>query len=713
MIDIYKRQKINLVPIPKGSGKSLNIPGGWKRYQKEMFTGPIPEDQDFAVIAGESSDNLIILDFDECDDINIIPITDVLNKTLVARTGDGYHVYLKLKGSLPDNVHLKKDKQILEIKSQGTYVIGISSEHYDKDESGLYIKTGKTYNIISNVTNIRRLDIDGAKLIETLIEEHKWELNGNISLQDGHIQKISTSDLSKGGWGSGERYSNGFRLALRRFHQGWSHDQVLNEAFSVNQKSIPPHDEKEVERWVDDGFLQFKKNKERPNNPYFPEKQNDPTKPGQKKSHTEYADQILTEYYFATLEETKEILVYRDGCYRQGGEIIVEKKCQEVIPNCDRTTVNEVLATIQRQTYKDRSLFDAESDWLNCANVWINFKTGEQRAHSPFILSRIQFPITYDPQKKANVFTKFLEECISDEKDRYTLLEQFASCFVKSAKFGKAYMYVGQGANGKSTFLSVVQECLGIENVSHISIHSFEDNRFAKAELDSKMANIYADISNEELNSASEFKALVTGDPVLAEKKNKNPFTLRNFAKMFFSANQIPIVYDESDGFFRRFMITEWNKKFTDTTANINLKEALITEDEKSGILNLLLDYAQALEERGYFKYAQSVEALKAKWKEKSNSVQAFLDSQIVYDENLVISKSRFREAYKNFCIDNKMYPVDEIKFSKYIKANSALIDDPKPHRINGKSVRVWVGGTLRSDMPKQENLDDSKPKLL
>lgn len=423
------------------------------------------------------------------------------------------------------------------------------------------------------------------------------------------------------------------------------------------------------------------------------------------KNHIEIADYIMEHYNFATIDDTKETYWYHEGVYIPNGEVTIEKQCEQIIPNARRDIVAEVISTIKRRTYVSRKDFDIDDTMINCKNCWLDIRTGQTSPHTPTRLSKIQTPIFYDPVKTAPKFLEFLEQCLPNEDDRFTALEHFASCLIKSAKFGKAYMYIGIGANGKSTYLGIIDAVLGIDNVSHISIHSFQDNRFAKAELDGKMANVYADISNEELNTVSEFKALVTGDPVLAEKKNKNPFILINTAKMFFSANQIPIVYDESDGFFRRFMIIEWNMQFTDKTARINLKAEILTEDEKSGIFNILVQYARDLEARGYFKFAESVETLKARWKQKANSAQGFLDNELVYDENYIIPKSRLEMAYKAYCSDNKLFPLSSRKFNDYLKQFSVLVDDLKPHRIDGKSVRVWMGATLKSDIPKQDTL--------
>lgn len=388
-----------------------------------------------------------------------------------------------------------------------------------------------------------------------------------------------------------------------------------------------------------------------------------------------------------------------------------------MIDDCQTGQVNEVINAIRRRTYAKRTEFDSEVDLLNLKNCWLNIETGETFNHTPTKLSKIQIPIFYDPQKIAYGFVRFLKQCMPKSTDAFTICEQFASCLIKSPKFGKAFMYVGQGSNGKSVFLNLIKNCLGMETISNISIHAIENNRFAPAELDGRLANIYADISNEELNTAGTFKNLVTGDPIFAEKKNKNPFSLINFAKMFFSANQIPMVYDESDGFFRRFMIVEWNIKFTDKQANIRLINELSIEDEKSGILNILIKMARNLNKRGYFQYADSVETLRNKWKNKADSVGGFLEKCMFYENDLVVEKKRLYDAYVKYCTDNKLYAKKRKDFQIEVLHNTPLEEPKTPTRINimdpswyyckkednTKSVRVWRGGMLKDDVKMED----------
>lgn len=437
--------------------------------------------------------------------------------------------------------------------------------------------------------------------------------------------------------------------------------------------------------------------------------------------YNDIIDELMHIWHFITMDDTDEIYYYQEGVYILGGETLIKKQAEQLIQNLDNGIISEILGTIRRRTYTSRKEFDNNIDLINLKNCWLNISTGEILEHSHVRFSKVQIPIFYDSKKTSPNFNRFLRQCLKNPRDVYTVYEQFASCLMRTAKFSKAFMHVGQGSNGKSVFLNVIKRCLGYENISHVSIHSLEENRFAPASLDGKLANMYADISNEELNSAGIFKNIVTGDPVQVEKKNKAPFDLINYAKMFFSANQIPIVYDESDGFFRRFMIIEWDVKFTERgdngtiKADENLLDTLTTEEEKSGILNMLISFVKKLNERGFYKYAESTETLKSKWRHKADSIGGFIDKEMIFDEELMIEKTRLYNAYCDYCKNNKLMAMSRKKFQEEIKHNSPMYDDGIPIRIdlakkswffaakldnmNGKSVRVWHGGMIKGDL--------------
>ena len=105
----------------------------------------------------------------------------------------------------------------------------------------------------------------------------------------------------------------------------------------------------------------------------------------------------------------------------------------------------------------------------------------------------------YDPNAECPLIQKFLEEITGSKEDAEILIEVIGYCLYRSYPIQKALMLVGDGANGKTTFLRLLTRFLGHQNVSNRSLHELETNRFAKASLFGKLANIYDDLPDKTL----------------------------------------------------------------------------------------------------------------------------------------------------------------------------------------------------------------------
>jgi putative DNA primase/helicase len=64
------------------------------------------------------------------------------------------------------------------------------------------------------------------------------------------------------------------------------------------------------------------------------------------------------------------------------------------------------------------------------------------------------------------------------------------------------------------------------------------------------------------LTSTNLLKRLVGGDLIGFEKKGKDPFDDYNYAKIMINSNSMPMSQDESDGFYRRWLIIDFPNEF-------------------------------------------------------------------------------------------------------------------------------------------------------
>ena len=414
--------------------------------------------------------------------------------------------------------------------------------------------------------------------------------------------------------------------------------------------------------------------------------------------HTKQAEAIMQDFRFKTLADTDEILVYDDGVYKLNGEVKIKEECEKRIKECSIYNVNQVLGTIKRSTYTNRSVFEQSSDLICLKNGILDIKTGLFSKFNSNILFRNQIPVVYDPKAGPVKFMKFLMECLPDYHDRITVIEEFATTLFNRPNFERVAMYIGTGANGKSTFLKLISKFLGLENVSSVSIHDLAFSRFAPARLDGKLANVYSDITNTELKQLGRVKALVSGDPIDAEKKGKDAFTLVNHAKMFYSANQIPEIDDDSDAVFRRFLVTEWTQQFginADVENGVyqkdtELLERLCTEKELSGILNLLIITVRKMILRNRFTFEQTISQVRKTMKEKADPVKMFCNSCLIEDGKELVSKASVYRVYGEWARKHQIIVKPERQFNAKLK--QAVNVEVSTQKINGKATKVWLG---------------------
>jgi P4 family phage/plasmid primase-like protien len=257
-------------------------------------------------------------------------------------------------------------------------------------------------------------------------------------------------------------------------------------------------------------------------------------------------------------------------------------------PKVKTHTVNEIIQKIKRRTYINRNESDNQTDIINVQNGLLNVWTGELSEHSPHFLSIVQLPIVYDPNAKCPTILRFLGQVLHPQ-DVFTAMEIIGYLLYRAAIYEKAVMLYGNGDNGKGIFIKLIEAFVGSENCSHVPLQELDNDKFSSADLYGKLVNTFADLTSQKLLTTGNFKTLVSGDTVRAQKKYGQPFSFRNNAKLIFSSNKIPDSDDKSYAYFKRWLILSFDKVFQGMSKDTNLINKLTTPDELSGLLNLAL----------------------------------------------------------------------------------------------------------------------------
>jgi len=412
-----------------------------------------------------------------------------------------------------------------------------------------------------------------------------------------------------------------------------------------------------------------------------------------KRSASQMANDALADFYFTTTIESKQMFYYdkTSGIWRPHAEELIRTVLRKKYPGISYGDEREVIHYIEDVTFKMSRNFQQNKGWIATKKGEFYFPTMDySEGFDPTHNIRIKFDVYYEPRRKCPQFMKFMREILPDPQDRLTVLECLSTVFIPEMNLEKAYMFIGGGANGKSTLFNVFKALMDEDSYCSISIHSLIYNRFSAAELEGRIANIYPDINSTVIKELDRFKMIVSGETMTVERKGRDPNPLKPMTKHFFSANQPPEIKEDTDAVFRRFIMVEFKKSFLETR-NIDLSSELI--EEKSGIFNLLLQVANCLKKRKRFCYEQSVGELRIRWKEESNPVYNFIndDNLIIHDESATINKTYLYNQYVKFCSKKKYVIKQQREFT--IEMQRLGFEEKR----TGKE-RLWRGLRLNVD---------------
>lgn len=307
-----------------------------------------------------------------------------------------------------------------------------------------------------------------------------------------------------------------------------------------------------------------------------------------------------------------------------------------------------------------------------------------------FILTN-KIPWDYNPEAYSEIGDRFLNDISCGDVEIRSLLEEcLGYTFFRRNELRKAFILVGDGANGKSTFLSLLQKLLGDENICNLDLKEL-GQRFKGAELFGRLANIGDDISDEFNPDPALFKKITTGDRINVERKGKDPFDFNPYCKLIFSANTIPRIRDTTGAVMSRLCIIPFNASFTKNNPHFDplIKTKLTTKKVMEYFARLGVEALERILDNQEFTHSQKVESAMRTYEIRNNSVVGF-----IYDyeaeENVFVDKStaEIYYDYQRFCRDNGLKPAGKTGFVRQIIRIKKLKVTIK--KIGGHSVRVF-----------------------
>jgi putative DNA primase/helicase len=402
-----------------------------------------------------------------------------------------------------------------------------------------------------------------------------------------------------------------------------------------------------------------------------------------------FATEIISNLNIKTDIETDTCYLYDPniGIYDKNGDArlaAIIDACLERQNRQHRTT--ETIFLIHKKT-QQKLPFSVK---IAVENGLLDPKTQSLTEFTPeeFVTSKI--PVRYDKTVDCPEIKKFLSEVVVEDQIPI-LQEMIGYCLLKELPIHISFVLLGEGANGKSTFMNLLNNFLGQENCSHVSVQQLCESKFESAQLYGKLANICDDLPSEALKSVGPFKNLTGNAPIMAQYKHKNPFDFLNTAKMFWACNKLPPASEYTKAYYRRFIILMFDRFFLGSKADIRKLEKLTTPTELSGLLNFALEGLARLLKNSQFSSSVSIEETRQQYIRTANSCLSFIEEQTAIDTepNAIIADDTFDTAYVNYCNKNKL-PIQKKAQLTITMQRSRPEAKHTVQRIFGKLTHAW-----------------------
>lgn len=392
------------------------------------------------------------------------------------------------------------------------------------------------------------------------------------------------------------------------------------------------------------------------------------------------------------------LYAYRNGVFERGEEV-ASKNAESLFEiRASNARIEDAVKLIRRRMATAHEKLNPQGlDLINVENGMLNWKTGALLSHDPTYLSTIRIPVRFDPSARSQIIDRVLGDWFPS--DALELAgEMLGHLLIPTRKYQVAFMLVGEGENGKSTFINLMRSFLGRVNVASETLQELEENRFRVASLFGKLANLCADIDERALQCTGVFKKVTGGDAVSGERKHQHPFEFDPFARFVFSANTPPAPkYDRTHAFFRRWVVVPFSNSFRDEKKrDRDLLEKITAPEALSSLLNIALAGLQRLEDRRDFALPESVREAGERYRRDADAIYTFvMDECGRGGSDAYMAGSELYRSFSLWCVENgyRSTPPKRALEQQFVELLGVEKDRA---RVGGRKnpVAVWRGIT-------------------
>lgn len=355
-------------------------------------------------------------------------------------------------------------------------------------------------------------------------------------------------------------------------------------------------------------------------------------------------------------------------------------------------TKSEIMNALKMQGRKKMPL-PMEKTWIQIGKTIYDLKGNFFEASPKWFTTN---PIPWDLTKSQKTETPNIDKLFNDwVNTEYVplLYEICAYCMLSDYPIRRVFCLDGEGANGKSTYMKIIERLVGQKNVCTADF-AILSTRFETAKLYKKLVCEMHEISHKQLKDTSTFKKLTGGDMMRFEFKGKDGFDDYSFAKLLIATNKLPESPDKSKGYFDRWCIIDFPNTFEEKPGLLDC----IPLEEYENLARKGLKLLMQLLRTGKFTKEGKPEERRKRYEERSSPFNDFLKGFVETKEDGVeMPLWVIHEEYKAFLAERNYRIASRQEVAMLLRSRSYLIDRKHVTKEDGTETTMrYVYGLQR-----------------
>ena len=353
-----------------------------------------------------------------------------------------------------------------------------------------------------------------------------------------------------------------------------------------------------------------------------------------------------------------------------------------------RTRINASVELSKAELFKESAHLDANPDLAGCPDGSVLQLAAENTDTDSVFVTR-KLGTNFEDGANCPHWTEFLNQIFKGDYELISFLQRAVGYSLTGRVSEQClFILVGTGANGKSTFLKVLQCLLG-NYAGTVPMQTLMQQRHGTqtndlAHLVGKRFVVASEGESAQRLAESKIKLMTGGDRIACRALYQNFFEFDPQFKLWLATNNLPTISGMDDAIWRRIRVIEFPVQIAPDQQDRTLADRLIKE--LPGILQWALEGLEEWRENGLAPPDSVLQSTKS-YREDNDSVGQWIESACVREPKLRTSMKDLYGSYASWCENSSLVSMHNAFFGKELTRLGFNV-----HKSNRGNSRIGIG---------------------